>query len=40
MIKRWLARRRLARMVAERANSFEIRNYRKNREAQLKRRKK
>ena len=36
MIRRWLARRRLARMVEQRRNSFEIADYRKRRAAALK----
>jgi hypothetical protein len=36
MIRRWLARRRLARMVEERRNSFECQDYRRRRVAALK----
>jgi hypothetical protein len=36
MIRRWLARRRLARMVEQRRNSFECEQYRRRRAAALK----
>lgn len=38
LIRQHLARRRLQRMVENRRNSFEIKDYRKRREAALKRR--
>lgn len=34
--RRWLAQRKLHRIVMERRNSFEIMDYRKRREAMLK----
>jgi len=38
MIRKLLARRRLQQLVTERANSVEVINYRRNRQAQIQRR--
>lgn len=40
MIRKLLARRRLQQLVTERANSVEVINYRRNRQAQIQRRSK